>query len=446
MRKKIFLEKESKCLEFKENVPVKFDALIKTCIAFSNAAGGRIIIGVNDASREVTGVSERDRTRLYDDFPNSLYDMTQPSLIAQIYEKNYGDDSVIIIEIPFSLRKPCFIKSKGISNGTYIRVGSSTRKATHEYIEDLEREAQRISFDEERVNISVNRLSNERLHAFFKARVTKKRLIVEKIIAAKIANPDQFCPTIAGMLMFSEAPHDYIPEALVRCTRLKGIEGRDIITTADITGPLEKQADDCIELIKTWVVSNYRLQGAKYKSELPVPELALREAINNALLHRKYNIPGAIKVAVYDNRIEIFNPGDFPGPVDINSLGDGTTYLRNPALVRLAYKLQLIETRGSGIRLIYDSCKKAGIKKPAYHDEGDFVKIIFYFEPDVNSAVSGEDWVVTHLSGSAYITAQEVSDYLSVSRNTAIRLLNKLINSNRIVKRGHGPKVRYMLS
>ena len=82
---------------------------------------------------------------------------------------------------------------------------------------------------------------------------------------------------------------------------------------------------------------------------------------NRELLHQKYTIPGAMKIAIYDNRIEIFNPGCFPGLVDINSLGDGTTYLRNPTLVRLAYQVNLIEARGTGIRLIYESCKKAGI-------------------------------------------------------------------------------------
>lgn len=139
-------ERESKLLEYKSTVP-HFDTLIKTCIAFANAAGGRIIIGVDDTTHQVIGIDDKVRTKIYDDFQNSLYDAVSPTLIAQIYEQNFGTHSVLIIEIPSSPRKPYFIKNSGIANGTYIRVGSSTRKATQEYIEDLGREAQRILFD-----------------------------------------------------------------------------------------------------------------------------------------------------------------------------------------------------------------------------------------------------------------------------------------------------------
>ena len=136
--------RESKLLEFKSELP-SFSALIKTCIAFANAAGGRIVVGVDDLTHEIIGVSDADRNKAHDDFPNSLYDSTQPSLIAQIYEQNFNENSVIIIEIPASPRKPYFLKQKGIADGTFIRVGSSTRKANQEYNEDLVREAQRIS-------------------------------------------------------------------------------------------------------------------------------------------------------------------------------------------------------------------------------------------------------------------------------------------------------------
>ena len=156
----VFPERESKLIEFKSVVP-KFDALIKTSIAFANASGGRIIIGVDDDSREVIGVSELDRQKIYNDFPNSLFDSSCPSIIAQIYEQNFGGESVLVIEVPVSPRKPYFMKSKGVQNGTYLRVGSSTRKATSEYIEDLTREAQRISYDEELVDVSIAMLNKD---------------------------------------------------------------------------------------------------------------------------------------------------------------------------------------------------------------------------------------------------------------------------------------------
>lgn len=445
MRNIILEEQESKHIEFKSIVP-KFETLIKTCIAFANAAGGRIFIGVEDGSREVIGISEEDRLKIYNDFPNSLYDSTSPSLIAQIYEQNVGMKSVLIIEIPPSPRKPYFLKSKGMKEGTYIRIGSSTRLATTETIEDLTREAQRISYDEEIVHTDLSTLSKDLLHHFFGATVSKKRLLAEKMIGVKPANKEHLCPTVAGILMFSETPSDHIKEALIRCTQFIGIEGRDILRSEDITGSIPQQASECLKLLSAWMTRDYRLQGVTLKGSLPIPAEALREAIINALLHRKYTIPGAIKIALYDNRIEIFSPGDFPGLIDINNLGDGTTFLRNPILVRLAYQLKLIETRGTGIRLIYDSCKKAGIKKPTYHDDGDFVKVIFYFEPDANTYDNEDDSIIAYVRMNKLVTAQQIADYLSVSRNTAIRKMTHLIAKNKIKKVGKGPSVKYQMN
>ena len=78
--------RESKTLEFKSTVK-KFDAIIKTAVAFANGVGGKIVIGVEDKTRKVLPISDKLRDRIYDDFPDSLYDQTNPRLMPQIYEQ-----------------------------------------------------------------------------------------------------------------------------------------------------------------------------------------------------------------------------------------------------------------------------------------------------------------------------------------------------------------------
>ena len=78
-KSKIFPERESKTLEFKSIIP-DFEKLVKTCIAFANGNGGQILIGIKDGTREIIGTTDKDRDRLYDVFPNSLYDSVSPSL------------------------------------------------------------------------------------------------------------------------------------------------------------------------------------------------------------------------------------------------------------------------------------------------------------------------------------------------------------------------------
>lgn len=444
-KKQRFDERESKVLELKSDLP-KFEALVKTCIAFANGVGGRIIIGVEDETREVCGINENIRKRIYDEFPNSLYDSTSPNLLAQIYEKNLNDHSVIVIEIPQSLKKPCFNTKEGIPKGVYLRVGSNTRRATQEYIEELMRESRRISYDEESTHQTLKILSKELLNPVFGPTQTKGRLISEKVIIQSSANPETFCPTVAGVIHFCENPEEYIPEASILCTQFEGTSGREIIQTQEVTGNLEEQAIVSLKLVESWISRHFNLQGVKLTGKSIIPRVALREAIINALIHRKYFIPGATKIAVYDNRIEVFSPGGFPGLIDVNHLGDGTTFLRNPNIARLARKLGMVEKMGTGIKLIFDSCKKAGLRTPEFHEEGDFVKVVFFFQPIKKSELCDEESILELTQLRTELNITEVMEHLNVSRNTATRKLNRLIKQKKLIRIGKGPSVRYILS
>lgn len=436
----IYPERESKLLEFKSALP-KFQSLIKTCIAFANGAGGSIIIGVKDKTREIVGVNDEIRDKIYDDFPNSLYDSTSPNLFAQIYEQNFDGSSVFIIKVPPTIKKPYFLKSEGIPKGIYMRVGSSTRRANQEHVEDLIREGKRISFDEESIDADVSVLSKDLLKQYYGGRVGTRRLLSDKLITPAPANSEKHCPTVAGIILFNNEPEQFIPESIIICTRFSETSGRDIIQTEEISGNLELQANTTYKLIKAWLLTNYALYGTKLKGKLPIPEAALREAIINALIHRKYSIPGAIKIAIYDNRLEIFSPGCFPGLVDINNLGDGTTYLRNPIIARIAHKMGLVEKLGSGIKLIFDSCNKAGLPVPTYSEDGDFVKVTFHF-----STRRVDDEVILNLiMNEGEITIAKIIKKLSISRNTATRRLNNLIKAKKIVRLGKGPATKFAM-
>ncbi len=440
--KHIYPDRESKSLEFKSRLP-NFHNLVKTCVAFANGVGGKIIIGIEDKSRGIIGVSEELRNRIYDEFPNSLYDATTPNLLAEIYEKRFNDVSVMIIEIPSSIKKPVFIKSEGTPQGIYLRAGSNTRRASQEYIEELMRENRRINFDEEPIQTDINVLSKELLKNIFK-RTDKERLIAEKVISRSSANAEKYFPTVAGILSFCDTPELYIPEAVVRCTRFRGIEGRDIIQTEEIHGHLETQIETSLELIKSWLLRDYKLVGAKLKGKINIPEVALREAIINALIHRKYWVPGATKIALFDDRLEIFSPGNFPGLVNLNHLGDGTTYLRNPHLARIARHFGIIEKLGTGIRLILESCNKAGIQKPEFIEGADSVKVVFSFLPSIKTVASDDDKLMALFEMRDALTHGQIEKFLHVSRNTVTRKLNQLIKAGKIQRVGKGPGVKYI--
>ena len=436
-------ERESKSLEFKSKLP-QLSQLVKTCAAFANGVGGKIIIGVDDNTHEIIGINDEIRNKVYDEFPNSLYDMTTPNLLAEIYERNFGERSIMVIEIPQSIKKPVFITKEGLPKGVYLRAGSNTRKANQEYVEELMRENKRTSFDEETIAADPKILSEALLKSAF-GRVNTERLITEKVLIRLPANSEKYYPTVAGVLLFCENPEAHIPEAIVQCTRFSGISGRDIIQSETIHGYLEKQIETSFQLVKSWLIRNYALSGTKLKGKMMVPPEALREAITNALIHRKYWIPGAVKIALYDNRLEIFSPGNFPGLIDVTHLGDGTTYLRNPNLARIARRLGVIEKLGTGIRLILESCQKMGIKEPEFIEGADSVKVIFPFLPAVKASLSDRDKLLTFFKMHREARLSEIETYLGVSRNTATRKLAQLIKAGKIQRVGKGPAVKYFL-
>ena len=437
----IYPKRESKTLELKSELP-KLQKLVKTCVAFANAYGGEIVIGVEDDGN-IVGVSEHTRNRIYDEFPNSLYDSTSPGLLAEIYEKRIGQKSVLIIEVPASIKKPVFLKEEGLPKGVYLRAGSNTRRATESYIENLMRENKRLSFDEEIVQTGKENLSSTLLKQIF-GRFDERRLIAEKVLSKSSANSKTLYPTIAGILCFCELPDQYIPEAHVLCTRFKGNSGRDIINTVTIQGTLESQAEKTFKLISQWLTEGHKLSGVKLKTKTIIPKEALREAIINALLHRKYWVPGATKIAMYDDRLEIFNPGNFPGLVDPNNLGDGTTYLRNPFLAKLAKRFGMIEKLGTGIRLMKESCEAVGTMPPTFVEGSDSVKVIFHFLPGKKKGSSEQEALLSLFDSKEEISISEAEQYLGVSRNTATRKLNLLIKANKIKRTGKGPSVRYI--
>ncbi len=326
-----------------------------------------------------------------------------------------------------------------------LRAGSSTRKASQEYVEELMRENKRISFDEEPVHADINILSKDILKRIFK-RVDNERLIAEKIITRSNANNTKYYPTVAGVLTFCDTPHLYIPEALIKCTRFLGTDGRDIIQSDDIEGNLEKQIETSFQLVKSWLIRDYKLFGAKLKGKMTLPEVALREAIVNAAIHRKYWIPGTIKIALFDNRLEIFSPGNFPGLINLNHLGDGTTYLRNPHLAKLARRFGIVEKLGTGIKIILESCKNAGIKTPEFIESADSVKVVFSFAPSEKKFSSDLEKLLELFNMHRESSLKEVEKYLQVSRNTATRKLNQLIKMGKIRREGKGPSVKYVLT
>src|SRR5699024_6160378 len=142
----IIQQPEGRTIEFKGNLPKKSD-LNKTIVAFANDAGGTLILGVKDNPRKIVGIPEEELVMLEEKLSSLIHDNCKPTILPDISFQNIKGKYLIVTRIAKGNNPPYHLKSKGEAEGTYIRVGSTNRKAMPEMIEELYRKRSNISFD-----------------------------------------------------------------------------------------------------------------------------------------------------------------------------------------------------------------------------------------------------------------------------------------------------------
>ena len=212
---------ESKTLEFKETMPNP-EAIAKTACGFANGGGGSIIIGVSDKDKKIIGINERDISDLEERISNIVYTLVEPTPAFNTTVLNIEGKLLFKIEIYPGSLKPYHLKNKGEVEGTYIRLGSTNRKADIDTIEELRRRRMNIGFDEiEVLEASIEDLAIENIKLYLEKREKARDIpraqpdteFLEKIKAVRQQNGTVH-PTVAGILLFSNQPENYIPGAV----------------------------------------------------------------------------------------------------------------------------------------------------------------------------------------------------------------------------------------
>ena len=158
---------ESKTVEFKEKLPSAIN-LAQTVIAFSNTAGGKIIIGVKN-NGEIIGVPENKIFDTQDKISSIIYDLCYPNILPEIYFVNHSGKILLVVEVYRGSLLPYYLKSKGKLKGTYIRIGATNRLADEKIIQELERQRMGKTFDEEEnLTLSLNEIDLQPLFDEFK--------------------------------------------------------------------------------------------------------------------------------------------------------------------------------------------------------------------------------------------------------------------------------------
>jgi ATP-dependent DNA helicase RecG len=440
-------QSESSVLELKGSIPVN-KQILKTVVGFCNQFGGRIIIGIDD-SQEVIGIEEERAEELLEFMHKTIYESCSPPIVPEIYTQRICERLVLVIQVSMGSQKPYYIRSLGVQDGTFIRLGRSTLKADTGTIADLQRQNRGITFDKTPLFSAATGDLNESLVTdFLKNRPAgynsgSYQQILESYHCITKEQTEVY-PTIAGILSFSTDPQQWFPEAIIICSRFSGISGRETLATRDFSGTLFEQYRNVYDFVLSQLNRKFTINGPRRNEEYEIPPVAIREALVNMIVHRNYSIPGPSKIAIYDDRIEFFSPGVFPGPIDTNNLGAGITYIRNSVIARLFREAGYIEKLGTGFITIIESCLHAGLPMPVVTEGTNFVKCIISRIREQPADRQEHHILIQRLFSTCQeIGVTDVIKTLGISRPTAVRRLSEMVKLGLIRRTGAGASTRY---
>jgi ATP-dependent DNA helicase RecG len=361
---------ENKQLEFKKRLP-SGESLAKTIVAFSNTGGGRLIIGVND-DHTIEGINEDKIFEMEEKISSIIADSCHPVILPEIYTLNVDGKILLVVEVFRGNLLPYYLKSLGKLKGTFVRIGSTNRKADELMIEELERQKRKQGFDEEENReYNLDELNLNIIYDEFKKQ--KKKANIQKLKNLKLVNNihGKDYPTNALLIALG------IPEnTTVKCARFKGTSTATFIDKKEFEGDLFEKLEQTINFLKNHLNLNAEIKGLQREEDYEIPVVALREALLNAFVHRDYIRNRDIKVAVFDDIVEIISPGALPHGITLDDISNGRSELRNKVLAKLFKELGYIETWGSGIARIKEICSENHIDF-SIKETGDFVQVTF---------------------------------------------------------------------
>lgn len=375
--------REGKTLEFKRDLSSPTKPL-RTIVAFANSAGGRLVVGVEDDGT-VAGVA--DPLTEEERITNLIADHISPQLVPAVDLVTVGETTILVVDVPLSTRRPHFMQAQGPEHGVYVRLGSTTRQADPALVAELERNARGISFED----LPEPRATLEDLDLKALSALRKRDTSVDDLLALGLAvrQGAEIFPTYAGILAACADPARFVPSAWVQCGRLRGASGTDIFDQAEIHGPAPQAVDRAMEFLLKHAYKSAVFGEVRRRDSYSIPVEAVREVIVNALVHANYSERSTpIRVAFYDNRIQVDSPGLLLPGMTVESMRRASR-LRNPSLARVFREAGIMEQWGTGVQRVYDQIAEAGLPEPHVEEVMDRLRFTIFTPSHPPKAASG---------------------------------------------------------
>lgn len=250
-------------------------------------------------------------------------------------------------------------------------------------------------------------------------------------------------PTVGGFLLFGKDRERYFPDAWIQVGRFRGTDKTDIIDHAEIRSPLVQAVEEAISFVRKHALHGVEIGAVRRTERWSLPPVAVREAVVNAVVHADYLQRGApIRVAIFDDRLEVESPGMLPFGLTVEDLHRGISKLRNRVIGRVFHSLGLIEQWGSGIQRMTTVCRDAGLPAPLLEEVGTRFRVTISTRPltDISTTDEKNQEILRALADADGLLTSEVAKAIELTTRATRTRLAKLVEHGLVREIGTSPQ------
>lgn len=393
-------------------------------VAFANTRGGVIIFGAEDKTGKMVGLTYEQVQYTSRELGNTANEQVRPVIYLETEVVMHDDMAYLLAFGKNGVYKPY----KDLSGNIWVKQGADKRKVTeNSEIRRLLQNSHQYQVDKDGVDsTSEDDIDTKALDEYFKS-VFNKRVDEFKMPASTVLKNAHITDelgrmTIAGLMYFAKEPQLFRPQFCIKAVWFVGnhIGGTQYHDSRDIIGTIPEMYEDALRWLKSCLSRTQNGQTFNSEGILEIPEIVLEELLQNALVHLDLLKPAAIRLLVFDNRIEIVNPGCLPDGQTIEEVLLGNSDPRNPLLAQFGVKTMPYRGLGSGIpRVMAEDCDVELIDRP---DGNQFIARIW-------RTTQKGDFTTQKANKELILTTQKEETATQKSNSTAQKPLNTTQNA-----------------
>ncbi len=367
---------ENERIELKANA--NLDTIAKEITAFINSHGGDLILGVDD-NKNIFGIKNAEQFAV--EIQIFLVSNIVPIAPISVLPISYKNKELILISVWEGAKKPYSFKQV-----IYNRVGSNTIVAKNTEILNLIENRKKADFNWERMPVLGAELEDldtyeiQRTIELVKKRDSQRNFTNEEDFLIQQGLLVNGNITNACIVLFGKNPTRFIPQSKIRLTVYPDRSATNtFLEDRFFEGNIFSNITSVFTYLDALYAKTIKIEGIHRTEKKNYPEIALREGILNAIVHRDYNSAnGFLQISIFSNRTEISNYGSLPEGITVADLmKEHPSILRNPDIANICFIRQYIEMVGSGIIRIISECKKNGFKTPKWSDKNNILLLTF---------------------------------------------------------------------